>query len=216
VPTTDRSPSVTTITLGEGFLLTLGVTVLAGAPLRGQTYCRVQVARGLTGSERFMTDLLADYVSTRYAPVWPVSQAQPPTQGQGIFRLVTGSAPNAGQEISITVPAGVRWRPYGIRFTLQTSVLLATRVVRLKVDDGLATTVTVAGGARTGGNRLLSFNFTRQAGFGAALPAIGEIIMPLPDLLLLGGWRIFTHTKNIRILDQYSAPVLLVEEWIEG
>jgi hypothetical protein len=202
--------------LGEGFLLTLGVTVLAGAPLRGQTYCRVQVARGLTGSERFMTDLLADYVSTRYAPVWPVSQARPPTQGQGLFRLVTGSAPNIGQEIFITVPAGVRWRPYGIRFTLQTESSLATRVVRLQVNDGLVTTVTVAGGARTGGNRIMRFNFVRQVGSVAPPAVVGEIIMPLPDLLLLGGWRIFTYTENIRVLDQYSAPVLLVEEWIEG
>ena len=38
---------------------------------------------------------------------------------------------------------------------------------------------------------------------------------PLPELILQGGDRIRTQTSGIQAGDNYSAPVLHLEEWIE-
>jgi hypothetical protein len=103
----------------------------------------------------------------------------------------------------------------GLRFTFVASATVATRVSHVFFDDG----VTVDLDSESGTNITASQTFTfMYAAYGYAMTSnIGVASGPIPaDLHLAAGSRIRTSTQSIQAGDNYSAPQLLVEEWIEA
>jgi len=136
-------------------------------------------------------------------------------EGPGCIRAITGTDPAAGSEICETVPTNARWRLLGIRFSLTTSSAVADRLVQLVIDDG--TTPILWGDffpdVQTAGNI-----WTYQASLGGVEHGNRSGIQRLAlvnDLILPQGWRIRTSTANLQIDDDFAAPELIVEEWIE-
>ena len=127
---------------------------------------------------------------------------------------VVGSDPAAGQEASVTVPAGDVWVPIILLFELITDATTATRLMTTMISDAQGRVITRI--AYPGGGRPAN-QINRLSLYGAAINidtgAYG-MSMPLPlGLVLLPGYSVKTVTPNLQAGDNYSAPVFTVVRW---
>ncbi len=131
----------------------------------------------------------------------------------GRIRSITGTDPAAQTEILEVVPDRRRWRLFGLNFELITDATVITRSVILTIDDGISdllayqfTTTQIASLTR-------SYNLWS---YSAPEVLTGDrIYAPFPPLILPAGFRLRTATASFQAGDNYSAPQLLVEEWID-
>jgi hypothetical protein len=213
-PSGDRSLVTTYHDLAEGWLLHVSVYAGSTSYRRGACYVRVQFQRGQGAVGVDHGILIADYACFAGGLVWPGGQIRSSVEGPGLLRSITGTDPPAGSEISETVPTGARWRLLSMYFTLITNAMVANRYVNLLFDDGTAIF------ART------SCGYSQAAGLSevySALPHsqrgdLGYVIgtpLGVPSHQLSAGWRIRTLTASIQAGDNFTAPQLEVEEWIE-
>jgi hypothetical protein len=115
----------------------------------------------------------------------------------------------------VTVPTGARWRLVGLLATLVTDATASTRTVSLIIDDG--TTALYRAAAQTGQTASLTVVYSFGAGLPSAAAAGGVSINPLAETLpLAAGYRVRTLTTNLAGGDNWSAPQLLIEEWIQA
>jgi len=136
-------------------------------------------------------------------------------EGPGCIRAITGTDPAAGSEVCETVPTNARWRVISFRFALTTSATVADRHVQLVVDDGAGP---ILWGDFSPSTQPASSTLTYQASTGGVehTDRAGVPRIALPDNLILPqGWRIRTVTSNLQSDDDFAAPALIVEEWIE-
>lgn len=132
--------------------------------------------------------------------------------GAGISS-VAGTNPAAGLEISETVPTNAKWKLLSFRFSLVASATVATRSVRLTLDDG--TNVFGSSDASLTQTASQTFAYT----FGPSLtPAnnatsFGQTVGTPQDVILPAGYRIKTVTLAIQAGDDYSAPQYLVQDF---
>lgn len=132
--------------------------------------------------------------------------------GTGRIRVIVGTNPGAGVEVSETCPAGKRWRLVSMQLTLVTSAAVATRVVTIFIDDGTNTYQRTNGsGAQTAS---LTFNYC-VGDFGVIQGGGSgtQLIPTVCNTILLPGHRIRTSTTALDAADDYAAPVYEVEEW---
>jgi len=174
--------------------------------------CYVNVLLTMAGF-RVMT-LAQGYVAEGVDLVFPNGEVRSSLDGPGMLRSITGTDPAAGAEVSESVPTNARWRLLSVRATLVTSVAVANRLTRWIIDDGTNIFFYPDDnswqGAGSTVNRLLSSVQTRGT--------IGwdvNAMLPVHPVILFQGWRIRTVTENLQAGDDYSAPQLMVEEWIE-
>lgn len=155
------------------------------------------------------------YITDTRGLHWPAPHRKDATEGPGFLRSIAGTNPAAGAEVSETVPTNARWRLYGINFSLVTSADIGDRRVRLLVDDGTNMLMEFACLATQAASLTRYYKFhgncESQTGFiNASLYT--RLFPPSP---LFQGWRIRTATIGMFAADDYGAPRLLVEEWIE-
>jgi hypothetical protein len=214
VPNSDRTAKQSIFITPEGWLLGLEIFASAASPFRGQTYVVVEIVRGLGSSATVLQTLAMGYLTAKEPLAYPGSPLQSSIEGRGWMRSFTGTNPAAGAESTETVPTGARWRLVGHFITLTTSATAATREFGLIIDDGVNTML--GSGPQIGQittlvrayNGFLS-NQRAALGAGVLLP------YPIPEAICLAGWRIRTSTVAIQVGDDYTAPQLLVEEWLE-
>jgi hypothetical protein len=207
-PSTDRTLSSSVISItGSPIYLTARSSV--SGIKRGQCYVRVSLR--IEGV--IVATLFAGYVDGTTAVAFPNGKIEDSLSGFGFFRSITGTDPAAGAEVSETVPTGALWKLHSLTVTLVCDATVANRQPKLRFDD-------------------LS-NFVFYGGFGAnsvagetsqlAWAAVGAVaassysgrLNQLPfDFKLLAGYRIRTNTSTIQAGDDYGAPQLYVEEWI--
>jgi hypothetical protein len=131
----------------------------------------------------------------------------------GRILSITGTDPAAGAEISETVPDRRRWRILGVHFSLVTDATVADRLVHLVIDDGSNTLIQICVVTAHAASITKQYSFSN---FGSTqLDPVLCFYLPLPPLLLTAGFRIRTVTDLIEGGDNYSAPQILVEEWID-
>jgi len=184
----------------------------SAAPVRrGELYVRISLRLGGFPVGRLISGYLTDVrIST-----WPPGVDEPFVSGRGLPRVITGTDPAAGSEISETVPTNVAWRLIGFRFTLVTDATVANRNVRVIIDDGTTECVRIPPNFNHAAS--ITANYFAGVGLGVIGWMTGAVgVMPLPvDLILFQGWRIRTNTLNLQAGDNFRAPVLYVEEWIQ-
>jgi hypothetical protein len=129
-------------------------------------------------------------------------------------KIITGTDPGAGAEISVTVPTGKFWQLLSATFSLVTSATVANRRPSLTLDDG----TNVFWRWRTGVD--IAASLTRAYFFESELNAEVDRIAvdsslyePLAPRLLGQGYRIRTSTTAIQAGDDYGAPLLYVVEY---
>ena len=214
-PNTDRTAAAETWRRSPSWLLDLSVGVTGATPLRGQTFVRLDVVRGMGGADIVLSTLLRGYVTSGQRLGWPGAPQEDPLDGQGALRSIGGTDPAANTEISETVPTGARWRVLAVSFQLVTDATAANREVSIVLDDGTNTLFTSPA----------AFNHTASLTRRYSAASMGVASVPtqatdrqivIPDLRLPAGARIRTATTAIQATDNYGAPRLLVEEWLEA
>jgi len=214
-PASDRALRYTFQPLAPGQLVAVSAAAVgATLPRRGQTYVTLQLIRAPTSAFRMTRWLAADYLSGSTSAGWPYGRTTGATEGQGMLYSIAGSAPAAGADWSQTVPANARWRIRGIRASLATAVAVANRRPRLIVDDGANTLLDIDTNVVQAASLTVAYDWI--PGYPSVTTSIVETEVPLPgDLQLFPGWRIRSSTDAIQAADQWTAPRLLVEEWLE-
>jgi len=214
VPSTRTATSVI-IPLGEGWLLNCVVVANAATPIIGQAWAQVHVVRGVTSVAVLLAELASGYITSTQTVAYPPGGQRDTLTGQAYVRSITGTDPGAGAEISESVPTGARWRLIAIRALLVTDATVANRAPILLIDDGATTffasdppEVQVASG---------SWSWVYGAGLGRQTGVNGVRTWAFPNnMILRGACRIRTQTTNLQAGDNWGAPQLYVEEWIEG
>jgi len=215
-PTTNRLATVLDLTPGEGWLLGLAVRVVAGSPLEGQTYVVVEIGNGAGATFQPFDTLIADTVTSAHRVAWPGSPIRGPLDGPGAVRVITGSTPAAGAEISETVPTGARWELKTLWVVLVASATVATRTPQLRLDDGTTTLMQVPSVTQLVASQTAAAEFAQGMPYAAQVNALGAPSGLPVNNRLAAGHRIRTSTSNIQVGDQYGAPQYVVVEWLEG
>jgi len=213
-PNTDRSIAVTRVGLGEGFLLALFVDPEVIACRRGQCYVRAGVAHGITGLSQGTRILISDYVTDTDFIAWPSGVPRSSLEGPGMLRTIAGTNPAAGAEISETVPTNARWRLRAMQFNLTADANVANRRVVIQVDDGSNVLFQVQAQENQVASSTEGYHAAAWGTLVTTFGTIHQVSLP-PDLMLFQGWRILTTTTNLQTGDNFTAPRMLVEEWIE-
>jgi len=131
----------------------------------------------------------------------------------GRLLSIIGTDPAAGAEISETVPARRRWIVRSIFLSLATDVTVAVRRIRLIIDDGTNTLLEFHLATTQTASLTYYYSFCNIA---AQETLVGSrCFAPLPIFSLPAGSRIYTVTSDIKAGDNFGAPQLLVEEWID-
>ncbi len=126
--------------------------------------------------------------------------------------LKTGTNPAAGSEISETMTQTEK-NLYAVRFRLVTSATVATRTVNVIIDDGTNILWQKVAGATQTASLTRDYLFVAPPYTdGAAFDANGLLVMTLPNIPLLPGFRFRTTTTNIQAGDDFAAPLLFVQE----
>lgn len=215
IPTTDRVVSTAERSLGDGWILNFEVHVTAGTPLIGQCWARVQVQRGLGGATMPIGALVSGYVTATQPIAFPAGRVRGSLEGAGVVRSVAGAAPAAGADFSVTVPTGARWRLYSVIASFVTSIAVANREMVLVIDDGATELARIPQGVAQVASLTRAYSFYEAAERNTIAQA-GAFTAALPIVPLLAGSRIRSAVANIDAADQFGAPQVLVEEWIEG
>jgi hypothetical protein len=214
VPNTDRSVSSQVLPMGTGWILNAEIVASSGTPRRGQCFARLELVQGREGAVTSLGTLLQGYVSDTNVLAYPGTPITQSTEGHGVIRSITGTDPAAGSEISETVPTNARWRLMALRALLVTSATVATRVPVFTIDDGVNTYWTSPSLLTQAAS--LTQRYHLSAGFGTPASTAAHAHSPAPtDLILMGGHRILTITTAFDAGDNWGAPQMLVEEWIE-
>lgn len=215
VPNTDRTVRTQIHILGEGWIQNLSAVVTAGAPLYGQTWIRAEIVRGSTGAVEPLAVLLQGNVTAVQKIAFPGAQLYATQERPGAIRLVSGTDPNVGSEITETVPTGARWRVLGFRASLVTDATAANRAVTLLCVDVGGNVFEHRAAAVQAASLTGNYSAT-AAGYGTTI-ASNTIMIPIaPNIVLLAGAQIKTFTSSLQVGDDWTAPKILVEEWLEG
>lgn len=209
------APATVIASIGCGWIENVTAIALSAGTGLAQTYVTVELVRGAAAAGGVMATLVAGYVSSLVRLTWPGSSLQSSLAGPGVVRVITGTDPAAGAEISETVPAGARWLFRALRANFVTDATVANRTPVLCFDDG----ANIFASAGPNFNMAASSNFLFQyADVGMAFAqASNDVMVPAPaNVTLLGGHRIRTITGSIQAGDNWGAPVYSVEEWLEG
>lgn len=214
VPTSDRVVTSLTRSFQEGFLLSCIATIVSGNANRGQCYVRARVQSGEGAAAIPLHRVLAGYATDDFSPSFPYGIVEGPLEGAGMIRSVAGTNPAAGVEVSETVPTGARWRILSLTCQLVNDATVGNRQVFLIIDDGTTTLAIVGFLANQTANATDLYSWSNW-GASNALSALG-INFPLPAFPLMAGWRIRTSTGTFQAGDNWGAPALMVEEWLEA
>ena len=212
---TNRTVNTGLVNVGRGWLLSIIVLPSAGQPERGQVFINVLLIReGLSDADA-ASMFISDYLCYQSYLGYPGGMVRSSIEGPGRIRSITGTDPAAGEEISETVPLGARWRLRGIRYTFAAAVAVATRYSSLIIDDG--TNILRKVTPNTPQTSGVLYNYSLIPTF--SNPGV-VVIDSDADIgegpVMLAGYRIRTETLALQAADNYSAPQLFVEEWLES
>lgn len=215
-PTSDRTINTVAWPLGEGYLLSLAAFIDSGTLKRGQCFVQVRATRGIQSSRFHYAQLMSGYVSTSDPLGWPGDPRRSSLEGRGNLRSITGTDPAANVEIAETVPTGAQWLLYAVKATLVTDANVANRQSMLAIKDSAGVLVAVSPFPGTQAASLTN-DLHWMAGVTHAVQILSTSKtagLPTP-MYLSAGFTINTVTSLRQVGDNYGAPQLLVEEWLE-
>jgi hypothetical protein len=215
-PATDRTVSSKVIPLTSGWLLGVQAIVSAGSPLVGQTFARLSLMHGNTSAAEELLTLAADCITTKQPLAYPGSGILHSTDGAGALRSVTGSTPAVGAEISEAVPTGARWKVIAIGTVLTTSAAAGNRTPNILLDDGTNYLFQQSVGANVTASQAQKLSWAPGVVISLGVTPNGMSANIPAEMMLGAAGRVRTLTNGILAGDQWSAPQILVCEWIEG
>lgn len=157
--------------------------------------------------------LFADYVTDTSAPAYPNGNIVSSTEGRGLLRSITGTNPAANTEFSETVPTGALWRFISLSAILVTDANVATRSASIAFGDGVANFAFSGASGAHGANLTWRYVFA-DVGAGSTGSTTANLIVTPAEIMLMAGYTISSVTAFRQVGDDWSAPQLFVEEWI--
>lgn len=209
--TFSRAIQTIRIPFPEGFLLSCAV-LLANTAAPRSTYVSLAISRSTLAPTLLGNVLVQGYADSNVPLSWPGGILSTNLDCAGNIRVITGTLPAAGVQISETVPANARWNLLSITFSFTASATVATRLIQLILDDGTNVYGTFLSPASvTAGLSLIT---TFAVGVTTTTNATSQMIAIVSPAILSAGFRIRTNVLNMQAGDQLTAPVYQVEEWI--
>jgi hypothetical protein len=213
-PTTDRVASVFDTGLGHGWILNVIARVTAGTPGVGQTFVQLRVIRGLGQATINLGTLAQGYVTETDDLAWPGAPIRVSVDGPGALREVAGANPAAGAEASISQTARTRWRPLAYTVTLVTDATAANREVQLQIALPSIAALVLPSGATQVASQTRAYTFIVNGVRGAGATSL-NVIGAMPLMTTPGSTIFETVTTNLQAGDNFGAPAIFVEEWVE-
>ena len=213
-PASDRTASIAAFRLAEGFLLSAVVFPSAGAPVRGETFVELGFLRGIGGALDIVDVLAKDYVAEAEPLAFPGSPIRSSIEGRGNMRSITGTNPAAAAEISETVPTDARWKFYSLQALIVTDANVANRLVRAVFDDGTTQFHSGASASPIAASQSVDV-VVSNFGDPESIVTVVILVPVRAELFLPAGFRIQTETISLQAGDDWGAPQLLVEEWLQ-
>jgi len=213
-PAANRVSETYYITLPESYLLSATVVGSGGVKV-GACWVRAILVYGGPKWHSFPVLLAAGYVAELSGLAWPYPRYIHPCEGPGRPRVIVGTDPAPGNQITETVPTGARWRLLTFRAQLTTNATVVDRLVFLGFDTGTQVVwVSVPVFSQSASQ---TWGYHWAAGLQARSLAGAQICQDaLPDYVVLpAGFVIRTITAGMQAGDDWEAPNYLVEEWSE-
>lgn len=213
-PNTDGTQKVSDFRSGEGWLLNIAVYASAGTPSTTNCFVMLRVIRGLLGATQELATIVQGYCTASQRVAWPGSPVATTTTAaaSGTVRVITGTTPAAGAEISETVPAAVVWHVLAIHTKLTTAAGGGARYAQLAIDDGAHVYFESDPPINLGGGTYYDFN--SGSGVQRLTSAYDQLAWTMPVFLkMAAGHRIRTSTVALAVGDQWSTPYILVEQF---
>lgn len=119
--------------------------------------------------------------------------------------------PAAGAEHLFTVPGDYMLRLLAVRLQLTTDITVANRAPSILLDDGNSVFYEHETPVTQGASETRSYTWAAGLGYASAGIIENAIVIGIPELVLLPGWRIRTATAGLVPGDDYAASAALVE-----
>ncbi len=214
-PPSDRSLNFYALPLSWGYLAAVSAMATTGAPVRGQVFATIRLARGLVSAFTTYALLAQDYLTSEQGPSGsPRGRVVSSLEGPGTLIKVVGSPPGAGQDWEVVVPTAARWRLMAVEASLTTSIAAGNRTPSLGFWTRQGVIIQMLGSQVLGPSATLDFQWLR--GQPALVNAAGVVNQwLLPDLVLESGWGVLSKTAGLLGGDIWGLQNLFVEEVIE-
>ena len=214
--TADRTSTYTDFPIDDGFVLNAEFAAEGAAVKIGQTFVRAQIVRGSGNAALSFGTLVQGYVTRNQGLAWPGSPITSSIEGGGVLRLIDGTNPPLGSEISETVPAGARWELLCLGATLATGAALGNRRPMLAFVSGAVGHWLRAQSGTIGPSSGATVIWAANIG-DSNNGSFPRFAAPLPTSQnLLAGFQIVTTTDLFAAGDFYTNVKLLVREWLEA
>jgi len=217
-PANTRTVLRQVFSLAEGFLLSVSA-VASVAASRGQTFARIYLQRGASGTGQPGQVLFSDYVTTQIAPAYPNGRSLAPTDGPGLVYSFVVTNPAAGVDWTQTVPVNSRWRVRSWAAVFTASAAAGNRSVAVLIAGVGGTLWQASALANLIANQIAIVSAGGIVPYVQVNPNLLNLPMP-PDLVLTGSslipQQIGSQTFGILAGDTWTAIHLLVEEWLDN
>lgn len=201
--------------LQEGFLLGVIAAARFDTILRGELFLSLSIIRGGAGIAAATHQLSNGYLEVSKAVSWPPGALESSVSGRGIMRAITGNDPAAGAEIAQGVEENSLWRLSSLRFGFTTSAVAANRRVRFVLSRGGNVVAVIPSQHVQTASTAIAYTIA-PFGFDSPLRD-GEVLIALPNDIFLGeDDTIATSTISLQAGDDYGAPIISVEQWLQG
>lgn len=213
-PDATRTPNDFFVRVGEGFLIGISASITPTTTQPGECFMLVELGKSTQATYFPLYPLIGGYVVGNSALTWPGSPPANPGVGRGNIRTIVGTDPAAGNEILETVPTNTIWRLMGFRAGFTAANVGVARQIRMGISDPLASSMYVVSNEV---DQPINSTTRYNAGPSLASQSVNrlEFRMPFPaDIIMLAGYNFFTIVNTLNAADNWSVPVLFVEEWV--
>lgn len=210
--TTDRVVNVNVLEVGKGWLQSVSVIYPTSSSKRGD--CWNSAALIDRESARQFLTLCYGYCTAQESINYPPGDKQNFVSGNGNMRSITGTNPAAGANISETVPTNAVWKLKALATSFTTSGVAGTRRVYISITDGTTELYNSISPQTQAPGATIDYFF----GPWPSAPTVSSAsnrIPTIPDILLPGGYTIDVIVSGGDAGDDFAAPQLLVEEWLQ-
>ena len=205
----DRSRAESTYQI-HGEIQSLTVSPATTPVRRGECYVRVSLMLDGEPVQR----LTAAYLTDSKTLSWPPGVHEGFTEGPGLKRIVVGTNPAAGAEITEAAPTNAVWKLLALWIQLICDATVINRNVIVIIDDATNTLLALAPDLAQTASQSIEYNMAPHlADRDTAI--ISRLTTPLPIIDLPQAYRFRTGTAFIQAGDNYAAPIFEVEEWIQ-
>lgn len=212
-PTTDRAGSNTQVKPGLGYLIGVRATYSGSGGRRGGLYVKIGMAN--LKVNKGSATLAQGYITNQAEVIFPNGAPEQSVSGKGCTQSITGTDPAANAEVSETVPTNARWSVKAITVTLVADANAANRTVTLIIDDGTNEIARFVARTAQTATQTIKYHFGKYNILPTDTTTDIYVYADLPKELMQG-WRMRTSTANLQATDNYGAPQMHVEEWLEA